>query len=434
MAQRSHLRYHTQPLSQIPVEELDAQLQRLYEEAAPPLPKPFVPGPEDWLDKPGSPRHVPPSPEDGLRLDQLPTDALSELYEHVSLPFVLKLVCRALRNAGPKRTETTLSHIAQSSWRLQWAFSNGCPFEWGPKLAAKMARHGCLHALLWGHHHMLRWDKETPNQAARHGHLEVLERVHKAGCPAHMNEVAHEAVLGGHMNVLEWIGFWHSQVFRNHLMTQTACEYGHLEVLKWLRSHRCPWNTYCLASAAKNGHMAILEWAPHNGATVSLSGDEIANAAKNGHLHAIIWMRERGWNLDARACANAADGGYLEVLQYLRSGYTPCKWDNSTCTLAAKSGHLRILHWALTNECPYDQWWLWAAAARMGQVHVLRYLAASGFTTHEVRRDAFGYSQASINKYDRTRNWLTRMRSPWQRVRNAVRAVAIGRYWWKLCQ
>ena len=96
------------------------------------------------------------------------------------------------------------------------------------KLAAKMARHGCLDALLWGHNHMLRWDKETPNQAARHGHLEVLEWAHKAGCPTHMSAAAHEAVVGGHMNVLQWIGFWHNQVFRNHLMTQTACEYGHL--------------------------------------------------------------------------------------------------------------------------------------------------------------------------------------------------------------
>jgi len=26
------------------------------------------------------------------------------------------------------------------------------------------------------------------------------------------------------------------------------------------------------------------------------------------------------------------------------------------------------------------------------------------------------------------------MRSPWQRVRNAVRAYLIGRYWWKICQ
>ena len=417
-------------------EELDAQLQRLYAEAPPPLPKPFVPGPDDWLDKPGSPRHVPPSPEDGLRLDQLPTDALSELYEHVSLPFVLKLVCRALRNAGPKSTETTLSHIAQSSWRLQWAFKNGCPFEWGPKLAAQMAKHGCLDALLWGHHHMLRWDKETSKQAARHGHLDLLERVQKAGCPTPMNEVAHEAAIGGHVRVLAWIYNQYPTTLGNHLLTQTACEYGHLDLLKWLRSFYigCPWNSHCLASAAKNGHMAVLQWAFYHGANVSLSGNEIAAAAHNGHLYAVMWMRRRGFPMNAHACKNAADGGHLEVLQYLRSGETPCNWDNATCIRAAKRGHLRVLHWALANGCPCDRWFTWWAAEGTGQVLVLRYLAASGFALRKARREEFGDSQSALDKYHRTRKWQKRMRSPWQRVRNAVRAVAIGRYWWKLCQ
>ena len=37
--------------------------------------------------------------EQSSRLVNLPTDVLSKLHEHVILPFVLKLVCRALREA-----------------------------------------------------------------------------------------------------------------------------------------------------------------------------------------------------------------------------------------------------------------------------------------------------------------------------------------------
>ena len=79
---------------------------------------------------------------------------------------------------------------------------------------------------------------------------------------------------------------------------------------------------------------------------------------------------------------------------------------------------------------------------------VLRYLAASGFALRKVKREEFGDSQSALDNYHRTRKWLERtrchglrmrsshlrVRSPWQRVRNAVRAVAIGRYWWKICQ
>ena len=136
--------------------------------------------------------------------------------------------------------------------------------------------------------------------------------------------------------------------------------------------------------------------------------------------------------MNERACANAADGGHLEVLQYLRSGETPCKWDNRTCLQAAKRGHLRVLHWALANGCPCDRWFTWWAAAGKGQVLVLRYLYASGFAMQKVRRSEFG--DATLDNYHRTRKWRWRMRSPWQRVRNAVRAYLIGRYWWKICQ
>ena len=42
-----------------------------------------------------------------------------------------------------------------------------------------------------------------------------------------------------------------------------ACESGHLEMLKWLRSEGCPWGIFFCQYAAR--HLDVLKWAIDNG-------------------------------------------------------------------------------------------------------------------------------------------------------------------------
>lgn len=46
---------------------------------------------------------------------------------------------------------------------------------------------------------------------------------------------------------------------------------------------------------------------------------------------------------------STADGGHLEVLQYLRS--QGIEWDGDVCSAAAHSGHFGVLAWARENGC-----------------------------------------------------------------------------------
>ena len=50
---------------------------------------------------------------------------------------------------------------------------------------------------------------------------------------------------------------------------------------------------------------------------------------------------------DERVCAEAAAGGYLEVLKWARE--CGCPWDEDACAYAAAGGHLEVLKWALTH-------------------------------------------------------------------------------------
>ncbi|KAJ1414439.1 hypothetical protein B484DRAFT_165660 [Ochromonadaceae sp. CCMP2298] len=78
---------------------------------------------------------------------------------------------------------------------------------------------------------------------------------------------------------------------------------------------------------------------------------------------------------DVKTCQSAAKGGHLHVLQWLRAQDPPCPWDQLTCGLAAKGGHLHVLRWLRTQDppCPWGQSTC-NFAAHSGHVHVLRWL------------------------------------------------------------
>jgi hypothetical protein len=58
-------------------------------------------------------------------------------------------------------------------------------------------------------------------------------------------------------------------------------------------------------------------------------------------------------------CANAALGGNLDVLKWLRDeNDPPCPWNNNNCAIAARGGHLDVLKWLRDENdppCPWDE-------------------------------------------------------------------------------
>lgn len=99
---------------------------------------------------------------------------------------------------------------------------------------------------------------------------------------------------------------------------------GHLDALKFLREHGCPWGENAWEAAAISGHLGTLEW---------------------------LYAQGCPWNQNA--CTAAATNGHLDVLQWLRA--RDCPWDVTTCVTAAAYGHPRVLAWAYEHGCPLDR-------------------------------------------------------------------------------
>ena len=72
-------------------------------------------------------------------------------------------------------------------------------------------------------------------------------------------------------------------------------------------------------------------------------------AAKDGHLEVLQWARENGCPWDWKTCAFAASCGQLEV-QWARAN--GCPWDGYTLIYARRGGHLELLNWAIASGCP----------------------------------------------------------------------------------
>ena len=117
-----------------------------------------------------------------------------------------------------------------------------------------------------------------------------------------------------------------------------AAKQGDLEMLQWLHRNGCPWNEETCMCAAEKGHLEILQWARMNGCpwnerTCSL-------AARNGHLGVLQWAHINGCSWNENTCASAARNGQMEVLQWAQTN--GCPWNASTCSCAAEMGTWRF--------------------------------------------------------------------------------------------
>ena len=125
------------------------------------------------------------------------------------------------------------------------------------------------------------------------------------------------------------------------------------------------------SNAAGGGHLKVLQWLKAQGRPWDEEGI-FACAAARGQLKVLQWLRAQGCPWDWRTCANAAGGGDLKVLQWARE--QGCPWNRWTCSGAAGRGDLKVLQWAREQGCPWDKEECLDNARRFGHQHVVRWI------------------------------------------------------------
>jgi hypothetical protein len=118
-----------------------------------------------------------------------------------------------------------------------------------------------------------------------------------------------------------WDDWWADE--EEEYFCRKVAKTNKLELLKWIREEKkCRWDRRTINAAASQGNLEMVKYCVANKCPIRTG-----------------------------ACANAASGGQLEVLKYLREE-VKAPWDEKTADWAAKNGHLHILEYLV--ERPFD--------------------------------------------------------------------------------
>ena len=284
----------------------------------------------------------------------------------------LALTCRSLRDAVWDQyfCERRDDHRACA---LKWPFSDyfAAPFEAkGPKLRSGLRMYVVSPSRLsWALSAGCPLGSDVCAASARGGHMDTLCWAVEQGCPLEPS-VYLRAVEGGHDHIVYWahqqgLGWAETPLWAGrdvHVTAKKVCAAaaaaGNRDLLEWLRERSCPWDVETLIAAIRAQDMGLLEWLSEKGCPVTPhDGPKLAGAAAGvGNLPMLKWLvNAHGWDC-VDTCPEAAKGGHLEVVQWLRSQRARhgCDCYDGSVDYAKEHGHAALLKW-LTEECDHSR-------------------------------------------------------------------------------
>ena len=140
------------------------------------------------------------------------------------------------------------------------------------------------------------------------------------------------AIEGGRLEVVQWARACVKNCMLSPHATAAAASKGHLDVLKWLREEKCPWDTSVYCGAAAGGHLSVLEW---------------------------LDVQERPPHWHGREMARSvAMSGDIGVLEWLVANYITTALHHSyeIFSVLCKHGHLRAIEWLWVRRLLLDHW------------------------------------------------------------------------------
>jgi hypothetical protein len=116
--------------------------------------------------------------------------------------------------------------------------------------------------------------------------------------------------------------------------------------LKYAHENGC-----ACTSAAEYGLLEVLKYHAHENGW-QLDQSTCSMAAKNGHMKVLKHAHENGCPWDKDTHPWAAGYGHWEVFTYAHEN--KCQWDHGTGAMAAENGHMEALKSAHDNGCRWD--------------------------------------------------------------------------------
>lgn len=325
-----------------------------------------------------------------LLLHELPEDALRSIFAHVELPHLLKLTCRAMRAAGPKRTGVGPRMIAKSVASMRLAHVMRFPLCWNAQFAVLLAEAGNLQGFRW-------WRGVTP----------LPDRPNRGYIPAN-DTVLVAAARSGNLQLLQWIADpstglrdiggagMHVKLQENSpVVTKTAARNGHFHILKWIHNLGHGIDYHTVNMAAEWGDYDMFKWVlEYGGKEVSFASHTLSGAitfAARGsgmrpqgeHRKIIEHLLSRNATWPPSTFHESVATATVEVLKWMKRNGCGAGYPGMTLTMAARHNRCDVLEW-LRNE---PDWWHYRrcleekilyTAVHCGNLEAAKWLRAQG--------------------------------------------------------
>ena len=155
---------------------------------------------------------------------------------------------------------------------------------------------------------------------------------------------------GGSIELVEW-AHKTKKCRKNKQTVEYAAQCGHLDLLKHLRKEKWKIGTSTVMEAARGGQVKCMRYLREEVGIRRWSPLTMAVAARHGHLEAVQYAFEQkeAW-ISTVACEWAAERGHLNCLKYLHE--QGCPWDFQTLRKARARGHMECYNYAKEHGCP----------------------------------------------------------------------------------
>ncbi|GLC60982.1 hypothetical protein PLESTB_001702600 [Pleodorina starrii] len=181
--------------------------------------------------------------------------------------------------------------------RLQWLHGRGYPLE--TAVADTAVSHGNLAALRFLVEQAgvrPTGDRFSVTDAARRGHLAVLQYLHASGLPVNARSVAEEAAWAGHLPLVAWAveGLGVEPADGADSLLDCAAASGNLELMAWLHVRGWALGPEAISNGAASGCEEALEWLVERGCPFPPDGGAYLGAARNGDLAMLHYLHRLG--------------------------------------------------------------------------------------------------------------------------------------------
>jgi hypothetical protein len=202
----------------------------------------------------------------------------------------------------------------------------------------------------------------------------------------------HNMYLPLYLNMKEWKRNPSTTVF-----SLRSAGYFRVEFAKWAFGWMSKWRSAharFAEYAALAGNAELVKWLIRDELKWRLSEGVMLNAAEGGSMEILKWLKPMGCEFPHNITSRAAKGGHLDIMKWLtklktpwdQSGFEkPCKLHGECFIYAVKRKDFEMLEWLKEKGCPVSpgkerhDGKIFEVAAGTGDVKVMEWLHNNGF-------------------------------------------------------